>query len=92
MNRIMRVVIFLIVSAGILIASADSLIVSADSLIVSQDWSDKSEQSEKNLTSPTSLKKSLTSPRKNRSQLVLLFLLLHLVDTLHDLFSNISLL
>ena len=63
MDRIMRAVIFLIVSAGILIASADSLIVSADSLIVSQDWSDESDQSEKNLTrpisqtSPTSLKK-----------------------------------
>lgn len=55
--------IFLIASAGILIASTDSLIVSADSLIVSQDWSDQSDQSEKNLTrpisrtSPTSLKK-----------------------------------
>ena len=63
MDRIMRAVIFLIVSAGILIASADSLIVSADSLIVSQDWSDSSDQFEKNLTrpisrtSPTSLKK-----------------------------------
>lgn len=63
MNRIMRAVIFLIASAGILIAPADSLIVSADSLIVSQDWSDESDQSEKNLTrpisrtSPTSLKK-----------------------------------
>ena len=59
----MRTVIFLIASAGILIASTDSLIVSADSLIVSQDWSDQSDQSEKNLTrpisrtSPTSLKK-----------------------------------
>ena len=51
----MRAVIFLIVSAGILIASADSLIVSADSLIVSQDWSDESDQSEKNLTRRTSL-------------------------------------
>ncbi len=62
MNRIMRTVIFLIVSAGILIASADSLIAPADRFIVSQDWSDESEQSEKNLTrpisrtSPTSLK------------------------------------
>ena len=36
MDRIMRAVIFLIASAGILIASADSL-------IVSQDWSDESE-------------------------------------------------
>ena len=59
----MRAVIFLIVSAGILITSTDSLIVSADSLIVSQDWSNQSDQSEKNLTrpisrtSPTSLKK-----------------------------------
>ena len=59
----MRAVIFLIASTGILIASADSLIAPADSLIVSQDWSDKSDQSEKNLTrpisrtSPTSLKK-----------------------------------
>ena len=66
----MQRVIFLIVSASILIASADSLIasadsliVSADSLIVSQDWSDESDQSEKNLTRPicltipTSLKK-----------------------------------
>ena len=63
MDRIMRAVIFLIVSAGILITSTDSLIVSADSLIVSQDWSNQSDQSEKNLTrpisrtSPTSLKK-----------------------------------
>ena len=63
MDRIMRTVIFLIVSAGILIASADSLIAPADSFIVSQDWSDLSDQSEKKLTrpisrtSPTSLKK-----------------------------------
>ena len=63
MNRIMRTVIFLIVSADILIASADSLIAPADSFIVSQDWSDESDQSEKKLTrpisrtSPTSLKK-----------------------------------
>lgn len=63
MNRMMQRVIFLIASAGNFILSADSLIVSADSLIVSQDWSDLSDQSEKNLTrpisrtSPTSLKK-----------------------------------
>ena len=52
-----------ILSADSLIVPADSLIVPADSLIVSQDWSDESDQSEKNLTrpisrtSPTSLKK-----------------------------------
>ena len=54
MNRIMRAVIFLIASADSLIVSADSFIASADSFIVSQDWSDESEQSEKNLTRPIS--------------------------------------
>ena len=63
MNRMKQSVIFLIASADSLILSAGILIVSADSLIVSQDWSDQSDQSEKNLTrpisrtSPTSLKK-----------------------------------
>ena len=65
MNRMKQRVIFLIASAGILILSADSLIAPADSLIVSQDWSDLSDQSEKNLTRPIS-RTSSTSLKKVR--------------------------